>query len=121
MAGLYGTVRQRDALYESDLVMVDRSTGSYWWQVAGEAIVGQLTGTRLEPLASSVATWEELKSLHPDTRILSGDTGSSRPYEQDPFASFSDQIDAGGVPVSRRRSRPRRSTSRVDPGGRSCR
>lgn len=86
------------ALYESDLVMVDRSTGSYWWQVAGEAIVGQLTGTRLEPLASSVATWEEWRSLHPDTRILSRDTGLSRPYELDPFASFSDQVDAGEFP-----------------------
>ncbi|MFA9565117.1 MAG: DUF3179 domain-containing (seleno)protein, partial [Acidimicrobiales bacterium] len=42
------------ALYESDLVMVDRATGSYWWQVAGEAIVGPLTGTELTALPSTV-------------------------------------------------------------------
>ena len=31
------------ALYESDLVMFDRETNSYWWQVAGRAIVGALS------------------------------------------------------------------------------
>ena len=25
------------ALFDNDLVMVDRSTGSYWWQVSGGA------------------------------------------------------------------------------------
>ena len=34
------------ALYESDLVMYDHQTGSYWFQVIGEAIVGPLTGNR---------------------------------------------------------------------------
>ena len=28
------------ALYESDMVMYDHQTGSYWFQVLGEAIVG---------------------------------------------------------------------------------
>ncbi|MCA9931503.1 MAG: DUF3179 domain-containing protein [Anaerolineales bacterium] len=38
------------ALYESDMVMLDHQTGSYWMQVSGEAIVGTLTGTRLTSL-----------------------------------------------------------------------
>ena len=33
--------------FSPDLVMFDRQTNSYWWQVAGEAIVGTLTGKRL--------------------------------------------------------------------------
>ena len=31
----------------SDLIMYDRATDSWWQQVTGEAIVGELTGTRL--------------------------------------------------------------------------
>ena len=53
------------ALYESDMVMYDHETGSYWFQVMGEAIVGPLTGRRLKPLASRTTTWEEWKEAPP--------------------------------------------------------
>ncbi len=86
------------ALYESDLVMVDRETFSYWWQVAGEAIVGELTGTRLVPLPSTVATWAQWKESYPDTIVLSRDTGFERPYDRDPFLGYEDIIDAGRFP-----------------------
>ncbi|GMQ85994.1 MAG: DUF3179 domain-containing protein [Acidimicrobiia bacterium] len=86
------------ALYESSLVMVDRTTGSYWWQVAGTAIVGPLTDTALEPLPSVVATWKDWVSLHPDTLVLTRDTGFSRPYERDAFASYADVLDSGRFP-----------------------
>ncbi len=90
------------ALYESDLVMVDRNTGSYWWQVAGAAIVGPLTGTSLEPLPSVVATWANWTGQHPDTLVLTRDTGYSRPYELDSFRSYADYVESGqfAFPVS---------------------
>ena len=40
------------ALYESDLVMFDWQTNSYWWQVPGRAIVGTLAGEELAVLPS---------------------------------------------------------------------
>jgi hypothetical protein len=83
------------ALYESDLVMVDRTTGSYWWQVAGLAIVGPLTGRSLDPLPSSVATWKDWTSSHPDTLVLSRDTGYPIPYDGDAFAGYADAVDSG--------------------------
>lgn len=86
------------ALYEADLVMVDRTTGSYWWQVAGTAIVGTLTGTSLDPLPSVVTTWSDWASQHPGTLILTRDTGHPAPYEQDSFAAYSDFLDAGRFP-----------------------
>jgi hypothetical protein len=86
------------ALYESDLVMVDRTTGSYWWQVAGTAIVGPLTDAALEPLPSVVATWTDWASLHPETVVLTRATGFSRPYERDAFAGYADIIDSGRFP-----------------------
>ena len=83
------------ALYESDMVMVDRQTGSYWWQVAGTAIVGPLTDASMTVLPSSVATWSDWKELHPETKILSRDTGFDRPYERDSFALYGEFLDRG--------------------------
>ena len=87
--------RNTSALYESDMVMVDRATGSYWWQVAGSAIVGPQSGATLEVLPSSVATWADWVSVYPDTLVLTRETGFTRPYEQDSFADYSDYLDGG--------------------------
>ena len=42
------TFGNTSALYQSDLVMYDHQTGTYWFQVAGEAVVGTMTGSRLD-------------------------------------------------------------------------
>ncbi len=86
------------ALYEADMVMVDRKTGSYWWQVAGSAIVGPLAGAQMKPMPASVATWGDWKAEHPDTLILSRDTGYHRPYENDSFAGYPAFLDSGRFP-----------------------
>lgn len=83
------------ALHESDLVMVDRETGSYWWQVRGTAIVGPLTGTELTALPSEMATWRDWTDRHPDTLVLTRDTGFTRTYERDAFATYDEFLDSG--------------------------
>ena len=95
------------ALYESDLVMYDHQTGSYWFQVLGEAIVGELIGERLTLLASMTTTWGRWKELHPDTRLLVSDgatqfAGLSGRVTQDPFSGYADEVNAGryAFPVS---------------------
>lgn len=86
------------ALYESDLVMFDRETGSYWWQVAGRAIVGTLTGRALAALPSTTATWQDWAALHPATRVLSRETGHARPYDRDPFVLLPAALNDGRFP-----------------------
>ena len=90
------------ALYESDMVMYDHQSGSYWFQVAGEAIVGELTGRRLEPLPSITISWGEWKVLHPDTLVLSRDlgliAGGGTRYETDRFAEYPERLDTVGPP-----------------------
>lgn len=83
------------ALFENDLVMFDYETGSYWFQVGGEAIVGTLTGKRLTILPSAVMPWNQWLQLHPDTRVLSREQGFGRsyPYERDSFDGYSDLVD----------------------------
>ncbi len=98
LEGMLLTFGNTSALYESDLVMFDRQTSSFWWQTAGEAIVGTLTGKHLTPLPSVTTTWGQWKRLHPDTLVLSRETGFVRPYEFDRFLGFEEQINAGGFP-----------------------
>ena len=92
------------ALYESDMVMLDHQTGSYWVQVSGEAIVGELTGKRMELLPSQTTTWQLWLEQYPHTVVLSRETGHSRDYNRDPFtSSYADNLNQTGrfaFPVS---------------------
>ncbi len=75
-------------LYNSNLVMYDRKTDSYWTQIDGLAIVGELTGTKLTPVSIDTVTWREWKIAHPDSEVLSQETGFSRPYGRDPYGNY---------------------------------
>lgn len=79
------TFGNTSALFESDLVMYDHQTGSYWHQVAGRGIVGEHCERTLEPLPSLTTTWAQWVRAHPETMVLSRETGFDRPYEQDAF------------------------------------
>ncbi len=86
------------ALYNSDLVIFDHETGSYWFQTGGEAVVGSMTGSRLKPLASSVMAWSDWLEFHPYTKVLSRDQGlGTRPsqYLRDPFSTYASFINEG--------------------------
>ncbi len=84
-----------NALFESDFVMLDYQTGSYWWQAKGEAIVGELAGKQLTLLPSITTTWSQWVELYPQTLVLSRRTGFVRNYNQDPFESFPAFLDRG--------------------------
>jgi hypothetical protein len=91
------------ALYESDMVMLDHKTGSYWVQVSGEAVVGPLSGERLTPLPSQMTTWGQWKTQYPHTLSLSPNTGYPRNYNRNPFFGYREQLNATGqfaFPVS---------------------
>lgn len=74
----------------SDLVMWDRQTESWWQQFTGEAVVGELTGTELEPVPARIMSSAAFAEEFPDGRVLSTDTGHSRPYGQNPYAGYDD-------------------------------
>lgn len=64
------------------LVMYDRQTGTLWSQLLGEAVQGELQGTKLEFLPSIQTTWEAWKSANPDTLALrKGYYGARDPYD----------------------------------------
>ncbi len=75
-------------LYQSDVLLYDRQTESLWSQIKQEAVTGKLTGTRLQLLPSTLTTWGAWKKQHPDTFVLSTQTGFSRDYDDDPYEGY---------------------------------
>lgn len=75
-------------LYQSDVLLYDRQTESLWSQIKQEAVTGKLIGTRLQLLPSTQTTWGAWKKQHPDTFVLSTQTGKVRDYERDPYEGY---------------------------------
>lgn len=75
-------------LRHSDLVMYDRKTESWWQQFLGEAIVGELTGTRLEALPTRLEAWERFAARHPDGRVLVPNNPNLRRYGANPYVGY---------------------------------
>ncbi|MCH7620586.1 MAG: DUF3179 domain-containing protein [Chloroflexi bacterium] len=72
----------------SDLVMWDRETESWWQQLTGEAIVGELAGKKLTFLAAAIISWGDFKDANPGGKVLSQDTGFQRNYGQNPYVGY---------------------------------
>jgi len=75
-------------LYKANVLMYDRQTESLWSQIRREAVTGPMTGTRLKVLPSTLTTWQKWLQRHPQTEVLSMDTGYSRDYSRDPYADY---------------------------------
>jgi hypothetical protein len=75
-------------LYNSNLIMYDRKTETYWQQIDGKAILGPLTGLELTELSIDTVAWREYKDIHADAEVLSKDTGFVRDYGNDPYGSY---------------------------------
>ena len=69
-------------LYRSNKLMYDHETHSLWNQFTGRPMVGPLTGSGIELaiLPIALTSWAEWRSRHPDTKVLSLETGHQRPY-----------------------------------------
>jgi hypothetical protein len=71
-------------LYRSNKLMFDEATMSLWNTIDGTPVVGSLAGSGLQ-LASHPAvttTWGEWRALHPQTTVLSLETGHKRDYAE---------------------------------------
>jgi len=79
-------------LRNSDLIMWDRQTQTWWQQLTGEAIVGELAGHELPLVPASIISWADFKEANPDSLVLSRDTGFNRPYGSNPYAGY-DRVD----------------------------
>lgn len=75
-------------LYQSDLLMFDREGDSLWSQIGARAITGPANGSRLRLLRSEVQRWDVWRADHPDTTVLSPETGHERPYGRSLYKGY---------------------------------
>ena len=72
-------------LRNSNLIMWDRTTESWWQQVTGEAIVGTMTGTRLDFIPAQFIDWAAFRDSFPEGVVLVRDPDSDRAYDLPPY------------------------------------
>ena len=77
-------------LRRSDMVMYDRQTESWWQQFTGEAIIGELNGTKLKQIPSNIVSFEAFAKQFPNGQVLSKETGFQRTYGRNPYAGYDD-------------------------------
>lgn len=81
-------------LWRNNLVMYDRSRDeSLWVQMRGGSDCGPSEGTSLEPVPIADMTWEAWKWLHPQTLVVSENTGHDIAYTANPYADY-ERIDS---------------------------
>ncbi|MDA2928283.1 DUF3179 domain-containing protein, partial [Acidobacteria bacterium AH-259-G07] len=71
-------------LYRSNKLMFDEESMSLWSSLEGKPVIGKLVGSGLQLRSYPVVTttWGEWKAKHPDTTVLSLDTGYKRDYSE---------------------------------------
>lgn len=75
-------------LRNSDLIMYDRATESWWQQFTGEAIAGERLGERLALVPSRLESWGEFKARHPEGRVLVPNDPNFRNYGRNPYVGY---------------------------------
>jgi hypothetical protein len=90
-------------LRNSDLVMYDRQTESWWQQFTGEAIVGELMGTELKLVPARLESFAEFKARHPGGKLLIPNDPKLRDYGRNPYVGY----DGGSAPFLYRGDYPK--------------
>ena len=74
-------------LRNSDMIMYDRETESWWQQAIGTGIVGQHNGDKLTELAGWMESWDEFKARNPDGLVMD-EPDWPRRYGSNPYAGY---------------------------------
>ncbi len=74
-------------LRNSDMVMYDRQTESWWQQAIGEGIVGEMTGVQLTQLPTWMESWSEFRARNPDGLVMD-QPNLPRQYGRNPYVGY---------------------------------
>jgi len=81
MFGVSGKLRN------SDMIMFDRQTESWWQQAVGMGIVGEMNGVELNTLPTWMESWDQFKAANPDG-IVMAQPAFLRRYGQNPYYKY---------------------------------
>ncbi len=74
-------------LRNSDLIMWDRATESWWQQFTGEAIVGDYVGRQLDIVPAQVVSWDAFIAEYPDGQIMNRPNNDPQ-YRDPPYTGY---------------------------------
>ncbi len=74
-------------LRNSDMVMYDRETQSWWQQALGRGIVGEMTGVDLRTLPTWMESWAEFKARNPEGLVMA-EPAFNRDYGRNPYRDY---------------------------------
>ncbi|MGQ4556135.1 DUF3179 domain-containing (seleno)protein [Halobellus sp. GM3] len=93
-------------LVNNNLIMYDRSTETWWSQVLATAMPGAWNEDppirSLREFRVVWTTWERWSNRHPETRVLSRETGFAKNYDRDPYGAYNPRrgyYDPGSPPM----------------------
>lgn len=75
-------------LRNSDMIMFDRQTESWWQQFTGEAIVGDLTGVKLTQVVNWMESLADFRARNPEGLVMAEPVGYTRPYGSNPYTKY---------------------------------
>jgi hypothetical protein len=75
-------------LRNSDLVMYDRQTESWWQQFEGTAIVGVMHGKRLRVVPSRLESFDRFRQRFPQGHVLIPNDLTARNYGANPYVGY---------------------------------
>ena len=107
---LGGTVHEfgiSGMLVNSNVLFYDRTDDSLWSQVGLTAISGPNAGSSLVHLPWEITTALQWREAHPDSTVMTFNTGYNRPYNENPYTSYFDYDDQLRFPISREDDRLR--------------
>ena len=78
-------------LRNSDLVMYDRQTESWWQQFLGEAIVGAMTGTVLDLIPARIESFARFRERFPGGMVLVPNNRNMRSYGSNPYVFYDER------------------------------
>ena len=77
-------------LRKSDLVMWDHQTESWWQQLTGQAIVGELVSQELKIIPSMIISVDNFSSIYPNGKILKHPVILNPRYGSNPYVNYDD-------------------------------
>ena len=74
-------------LRNSDMIMYDRETQSWWQQAVGLGVVGQMTGKDLVQLPTWMESWAEFRARNPQGLVMD-EPAMRRDYGTNPYRGY---------------------------------
>jgi hypothetical protein len=94
-------------IYRSNKLLYDHATKSLWQSLSGLPVIGPMAGgsTRLKPLPVVITPWKTWLDAHPDTTLLSPETGFGKYYSQPTVFENYGKVEELAFPVPKLDSR----------------